>query len=89
VGGRLGKVGHSLSIMTIAGPIVINVCATDPSGPGRRTRSTAPNVLAQNSIMAAGSRHTDLGMTTDAPSGMPLTLLAMFPQECGEVSLRL
>jgi len=44
---RLFEVGRSLSIITIAGPIIINACATFPSGSGRRTRSTAPNVLAE------------------------------------------
>ena len=78
VGARLASVGHSLSIMIMAGPIVINACAALPSGPGRRLISTALNVRVQNSISAAGSRQTSLGMTTDELSGMPFTLLATF-----------
>src|SRR2546428_7915678 len=38
VGARLASVGHSPSIMIMAGPIVINACAALPSGPGRRDR---------------------------------------------------
>src|SRR3989442_223628 len=63
--------------MIIAGPIVIMACATFPSGPSRRRRSIAPNVLTQKSMAAAGSRHTSLGMTAEAPLGMGLTLASM------------
>src|SRR5258708_18754092 len=60
--------------MTIAGPIVTNACATVPSGPGRRTNSTAPNVVLQKSIAAEASRHTNIGITTGTPSGIGFTL---------------
>ena len=52
-------------------------CAIFPSGPGRRTRSSAANVCLMKSISAAGSRQTSRGMTTDAPSGIGLTLVAI------------
>src|SRR5947209_15847705 len=88
VGARLGRVGHSASIMIIAGPIVIKACATFPSGPGRRLSSTASNVLAQKSIAAVGSRHTNLGMTTDELSGTPFTFSAMgFPFKGGRLNV--
>src|SRR5262245_36128568 len=69
--------GHSDSIMIIAGPIVRSPCASFPSVPGRRTRSSALNVCLMNSISAAGSRHTSRGITTEAPSGIGLTLADM------------
>ena len=72
-GPRLGSVGHSPSIMIIAGPMVINACATVPSGPGLRFSSTAPRTRVQKATAAAGSRHTNLGMTTDESSGTPWT----------------
>src|ERR1700730_9095578 len=78
VGASLVKVCPSDSIMIIAGPIVINPCATLPSGPGLRLSSTASNVLAQKAISPAGSLHTSLGMTTDELSGTPLALAATF-----------
>jgi len=61
-GARLARVGHSPSIMTIAGQIFSNACATVPSGPGRRPNSAAPNVVLQKSISAATSRHTNIGV---------------------------
>src|SRR5690348_11564343 len=61
--------------MTIAGPIVTNACATVPSGPCRRTTSTAPNVVLQKSISAEASRQTNIGITTGTPAGIGSTLL--------------
>src|ERR1700704_3875162 len=49
--------------------------ATAPSGPGRRTSSTAPNAALQKSMAAAGSRHTSIGITTGTPSGTGFTPL--------------
>jgi len=57
--------------MSIAGPMVINACATVPSGPGRRTRSTASNVFLQEINRRRNVAAKSLGMTTDAPSGIP------------------
>ncbi|HEU0005417.1 MAG TPA: hypothetical protein VFS12_05440, partial [Terriglobia bacterium] len=73
-GARLAMVGHSTSIMIIAGPIISNACATVPSDPSWRTHSSSPNVCVMKSTAAPGSRHTNLGVTTDAPSGIGLTL---------------
>ena len=78
-GARLVIPGHSLSIITIAGPIVTSACARLPSAPFLRTSSSAPNVALQNSICAAGSRQNILGITTEAPSGIPFTFPAMLP----------
>src|SRR5882762_4518482 len=61
--------------MIMAPPIVSAACATVPSGPGRRTNSTASNVVLQKSIAAAGSRHTNIGIITGMPSGIGFTLL--------------
>src|SRR4029077_3517677 len=47
--------------------------------PGRRTPSTAPKVFTQKSISAATSRQNSLGMMTEAPSGIPFTVLAIYP----------
>src|SRR6267378_3102255 len=65
--------------MTIAGPILINACATEPSGPGRRFSSTASNVSTQKLISDSASVQINLGMTTDDSIGTPLTSLAKSP----------
>jgi hypothetical protein len=62
--------------MIMAGPILINACAAEPSGPGRRFSSTASNVLTQKSISEATSAQTNLGMTTDESMGILFTLAA-------------
>src|SRR5215217_627481 len=72
VGARLVICGHSLSIMTIAGPNWTTPWAMRPSSPGRRTPSTPPSAAVQNSISATGLRQNSRGITTGAPSGMPL-----------------
>src|SRR5436190_2211178 len=47
----------------MAGPIDSVACTTVRSGSARRDNSTAPNARLQNSISAAPSRHTSIGIT--------------------------
>src|SRR6266850_177252 len=83
-GARLASVGHSPSIMTIAGPIVSNTWTTVPSGPVRRPNSTALNVVWQKPTAAATSRQTNIGIIAEELSGMGLTSLinCPFEEEC-------
>lgn len=59
-----------------------------PSGPGRRTPSTAPNVWQQKSISASTSRQTSLGLIAEAPSGTPLYSVVMRPSRRHDDALR-
>src|SRR6478672_8464308 len=52
-----------------------------PSEPGRRTTSTARNASQQNSISASTPRQYSLGITAEAPSGIPLCWLAHFESQ--------
>src|SRR6516164_9509480 len=50
--------------MTMAPPIESVACTTEPSGAVRRDSSSAANAAVQNSISAAASRHTSIGITS-------------------------
>jgi hypothetical protein len=58
--------------MSIAGPNRSMACATFPSGPGRRTPSTAPNVWPTEIELSLDIAETSLGMIAEAPAGTPL-----------------
>src|SRR5215208_1201016 len=78
VGARLGKVGHSASIMTISGPIRSSACATVPSGPGRSLSEIASRARMQKSTSAAGERQTSLGIMIEVFWGSGRSVVCMF-----------
>src|SRR5258706_11819289 len=52
-----------------------------PSGPGRRTRTSASSTFSQNSISSSGFRHTSLGITLGDVSGMGFTMTSSSHEE--------
>src|SRR5437660_12932296 len=52
-----------------------------PSGPGRRTRTSALSTFSQNSISASGFRHTSVGITLGDVSGMGFTMTSSSHEE--------
>src|SRR4051794_32616351 len=60
--------------MMLASPSVRAAWIVLPSGPGRRTRTSASSTFSQNSIAASGSRHTSVGITLGDVSGIGFTM---------------
>src|SRR6267154_5696581 len=52
-----------------------------PSGPGRRTRTSALSTFSQNSISSSGFRHTSVGITLGDVSGMGFTMTSSSHEE--------
>src|SRR5260370_40265398 len=73
--------GTSRCTVTMEPPTGSNVCLETPPVTARRVSSSAENVLLQESISAAASRHTNIGITRGRPSGIGLDLLMLAPND--------